>query len=95
MSDCSNRFGYDAIMLRIDFKGEDTPWMYPLALNGREMERVTIDGVRFEPVRECEREYYKPTNMLVCSKCGCGMDKQLDKYCFLNYCPNCGAKVVG
>ena len=44
--------------------------------------------------RTCERVLYKPTGVLVCSECGAGMPKQLDKYCYLNYCPNCGAKVV-
>lgn len=42
----------------------------------------------------CHRVLYKPTNVLVCSECGAGMPKQLDKYCFLHYCPNCGKRVV-
>lgn len=32
--------GYDVCRLRIEFEGEEIPWMYPLALNGR-----TINGV--------------------------------------------------
>ncbi len=44
--------------------------------------------------RTCERILYKPTGVLVCSECGAGMPKQLDKYCYLHYCPNCGCKVV-
>lgn len=43
----------------------------------------------------CRRVLYKPTGVLVCSECGAGIPKQLDKYCFLHYCPNCGRKVVG
>ena len=42
----------------------------------------------------CKRVLYKPTNTLVCSECGAGMPKQLDKYCYLKFCPNCGRKVV-
>lgn len=44
--------------------------------------------------RTCQRVFYKPTGVLVCSECGAGMTKALDRYCFLHYCPNCGAKVV-
>ena len=44
--------------------------------------------------RTCERILYKLTGVLVCSECGAGMPKQLDKYCYLHYCPNCGAKVT-
>lgn len=42
---------------------------------------------------KCERVLYKPTGVLVCSECGAGMPKQLDKYCYLRYCPNCGRAV--
>lgn len=41
----------------------------------------------------CRRVLYKPTGVLVCSECGAGIPKQLDKYCYLHYCPNCGRKV--
>ena len=41
-----------------------------------------------------KRVLFKPTRVLVCSECGAGMSKQLDKYCYLHYCPNCGARVV-
>ena len=44
--------------------------------------------------RTCKRVLFEPTGVLVCSECGAGMPKQLDKYCYLHYCPNCGAKVV-
>ena len=42
----------------------------------------------------CKRVFYEPTGVYVCSKCGLGLSKKLDKYCFLRYCPNCGRKVV-
>ena len=42
----------------------------------------------------CRRVLYEPTGVLVCSECGAGIPKQLDKYCYLHYCPNCGRKVV-
>lgn len=43
---------------------------------------------------ECRRVLYEPTGVLVCSECGAGIPKQLDKYCYLHYCPNCGRAVV-
>ena len=43
--------------------------------------------------RTCKRVLFEPTGVLVCSECGAGMPKQLDKYCYLHYCPNCGARV--
>lgn len=46
------------------------------------------------PERTCQRVLWQPDSLLVCSECGAGMTKALDRYCFLNYCPNCGAKVV-
>ena len=42
----------------------------------------------------CRRVLYEPTGVLVCSECGAGIPKQLDKYCYLHYCPYCGRKVV-
>lgn len=42
----------------------------------------------------CKRVFYEPTGVYVCSECGCGLSKKLDKYCYLNYCPNCGRKVI-
>lgn len=41
----------------------------------------------------CRRVLYKPTGVLVCSECGAGMPRQLDKYCYLHFCPNCGRMV--
>ena len=58
-----------------------------------EVQSIAAWNARAE--RTCERVLYKPTGVLVCSECGAGMPKQLDKYCYLNYCPNCGAKVIG
>lgn len=42
----------------------------------------------------CRRVLFEPTKTLVCSECGCGMPKQLDKYCYLHFCPNCGREVI-
>ena len=99
MSDCANQNGYDAIMLRIDFEGDEQPWTYPLALNGRVMERVTIGGERYERVRECENQYKHDVYSFECSKCCCDVSGG-DEYGHnsthgrFRYCPNCGAKVV-
>lgn len=47
----------------------------------------------FVPERTCKRVWYEPMRVHVCSLCGRGMPKALDRYCFLNYCPNCGARI--
>ena len=51
MSDCSNSSmaPYDVCRLRVEFSGEENPWMYPLALNGRIIQGVFVDGVRYVP----------------------------------------------
>lgn len=41
----------------------------------------------------CKRVFYEPTGVYVCSECGRGLSKKLDKYCYLHYCPNCGRRV--
>lgn len=57
-------------------------------------EAEAIEAWNTRAERTCKRVLYKPTGVLVCSECGAGMPKQLDKYCYLHYCPNCGSKVV-
>lgn len=66
MSDCKHggRDAYDVMRLQADFEGQEHPWMYPLALNGRRLLRLTangplpqrfelsINGVRYVPARE-------------------------------------------
>lgn len=105
MSDCSSQNGYDAIMLRIDFEGEQQPWMYPLALNGRVMKGVYVDGERYERVRECE--YVYDGKWFACSACGeqlgyLGMSVSTGKHGEVIrealhkdkvFCPYCGARV--
>lgn len=63
---------------------------------------LSVNGVPLTPAQAieatlggtCRRVLYKLTNVLVCSECGAGMPKQLDKYCLLHFCPNCGREVV-
>lgn len=73
MSDCSNSSmaPYDVCRLRIEFECEETPWMYPLALNGRTIKGVFVNGERYERVRVCENlgKRYSGT-WFICSKCG-------------------------
>ena len=54
MSDCRNggRGAYDVCRLRIEFSGEAISWMYPLALNGRTIEAVFVDGRRYVPAAD-------------------------------------------
>ena len=47
------RDGYDVARLRIEFEGEEIPWMYPLALNGRVIKDVFVDNERYERERTC------------------------------------------
>lgn len=55
MGDCSNHGmrpqGRDVMRIRAEFDGPDTdfPWVYPLALNGRALKRLTVDGVEYRP----------------------------------------------
>ena len=37
--------------IEIAFEGQERLWVYPLALNGRKIERVTIGGVEYAPVK--------------------------------------------
>lgn len=55
MSDCAHggREVYElACKIEIKFKNQERPWVYPLALNGREIEAVTIGGVVYEPKQD-------------------------------------------
>jgi len=54
MPDCSNQTGYDVLPLRIDFVGQEFPWFYPLALNGREIDGIYVGGIEYAPA---EYEY--------------------------------------
>ena len=66
----------------------------PIYVTDEHGNKRQVDSLVFVRERTCERILYKPTGVLVCSECGAGMPKQLDKYCYLHYCPNCGCKVV-
>lgn len=81
--------------ITVYFSDEENPWEYPLALNGRTIERVTFGGVEVAPVRECsvvnDIEPRDTTMRVIgsCSECGhilCGSD-----WC----CAHCGARVRG
>ena len=83
------------------FEGSGIEWYANDHMNGR----IGLRALRYEVTPEqaieatlgrgeCRRVLYKPTGVLVCSECGAGIPKQLDKYCFLHYCPNCGRKVM-
>ena len=56
-------------------------------------EAEAIEAWNTRAERTCKRVLFEPTGVLVCSECGAGMPKQLDKHCYLHYCPNCGARV--
>ena len=107
MSDCANggRRAYNApthspaedrLEITVHFHGEFNP--HPIVLNrlDREVDYVTVDGQRFERVREChvmsDYSYYDHIipewNYDYCSNCGGEFYDEVP-----NYCPYCGAKV--
>ena len=109
MSDCTNggRRAYNApthapaedrLEITVHFKGEYNP--HPIVLNrlDREVDYVTVDGERYERVRECEVEssihwdtyhggdFYE-------HKFSCGHTVRSDYEEPSLYCKECGAKV--
>ena len=108
MSDCTNggRRAYNApthspaedrLEITVHFHGEFNP--HPIVLNrlDRKVDYVTVDGERFERVREChvmsEYSYYDHTipewDYDYCSNCGGEFYDEVP-----NYCPNCGVRVI-
>ena len=53
-----------------------------------------VDDVRYVPERTCRRVEYRPTGNLICSECGYGIPRALDRHAFVIYCPHCGARIV-
>ena len=103
MSDCSNSRcePYDACRLAIHFYGEEQPWLYPLALNGRVIKDVFVGGRHYVAERECEvkdvsadygwLDERDPIYAFALS-CGHAHDSLVDEP--PKFCPTCGAKVV-
>ena len=58
MRDCSTNANkpYDVARLRIEFGIGETPWMYPLALNGRTISGVFVDDKEANGERIAELE---------------------------------------
>lgn len=79
---------------------EARPGEIVLFCNGDDYHQIRcIEGgkvVTFFKERTCKRISYdgngKP--QLICSACGCGMGKAIDRHVYVNYCPACGAKVI-
>lgn len=57
MSDCRNGGrtvyerpeGMPVMRIRVEFAGAVEPWVYPLALNGRVVDAIYVDGMRMVP----------------------------------------------
>ena len=88
MSDCSMNAwgGYDTLMLHIDFEGEEQPWTYPLALNGRRIERVLIGGDLYK--RVCSDD-----SVIACPHCRRAI--AMNECISVITCPICGKPVSG
>lgn len=63
---------------------------FPSVLNVRRGSELR----RYVPERTCRRVEYELTGNLVCSECGYGIPRALDRHAFVNYCPACGARIV-
>lgn len=50
--------GFGTCLLHIDFKGDYEPWEHNLPLNGREIERIIIDGAEYFPYTGAERDMF-------------------------------------
>ncbi len=94
MSDCSTNANrpYDVARLRIEFGDGEVPWMYPLALNGRVIRGVYVDGERYTHERTCRDASLDSSTQFYCSECECTVDVPL-AWGAVNYCPGCGARV--
>lgn len=92
MSDCSNTAGYDVLRLQADFEGQEFPWMYPLALNGRSIQGVYVDGERYKRAMTCRLELEPNSDRLWwCSNCR-SYHEHVSNYPW-EHCPRCGARV--
>ena len=60
----------------------------------RVLERHMAERWNRRAERTCRRVEYKPTKNLICSECGYGIPRALDRHAFVNYCTHCGARVV-
>ena len=84
-----------------EFTGEDAAphrWTVECVICGAHVGSDTRHRARMKwnrrAERTCRRVEYKLTNNLICSECGYGIPRALDRYAFMNYCPHCGARVV-
>ena len=75
-------------------------WLERVTTSGRERypRRILVGNLGRErvyvPERTCRRVEYKLTGNLICSECGYGIPRALDRHAFVNYCPACGARIV-
>lgn len=99
MSDCANggRNVYEpTCTIKIKFEGQECLWVYPLALNGRTIESVSIGGVEYEPKTECQLEECswddgQCTWGVRCTACDTRFEHTHGV--LWNKCPRCGAEV--
>jgi hypothetical protein len=76
--------------IKIKFEGQERLWVYPLALNGRTIESVSIGGIEYEPKRgECEMEINIDMTAIQCDKCGYKIPKGTDLK-KTRFCGGCG-----
>lgn len=63
-------------------------------MTAEEVQGYATDVWNGRAERTCRRVEYRPTKNLICSECGYGIPRALDRYAFVNYCPHCGARLV-
>ena len=90
--------GYPTCIIEVEFD-EGRPWIYPIALNGRTMQRVTIGGVEYGPRTRVDAlpkqaEWNPLSTTHSCS--GCGRPLIVDspnEGVNHRFCPGCGAEI--
>ena len=101
MSDCANggRNVYQpACNIRIEFDA-GRPWVYPLALNGRTIDAVSIGGMEYAPKNRVDAipkqaDWNPLSTTHSCSGCGRPLIVDSPNECVNHrFCPGCGAEI--
>ena len=94
MSDCSNSrcAPYPALRLRVEFAGEEHHWEYPIALNGRTVAGVFLDGERWVPEGRASRDAAMG-ELKPCPFCGGEAKMRRYPHCTIVRCENDGCAV--
>lgn len=106
MSDCTNggrnvhRRPHDTLRMRMEFEGGERPWMYALAMNGRKVGALFLDGERYVPERTGELKIAKSGPMYTVYRFTCCGYEHAESNTDAGAtdipgtaCPKCGARI--